>query len=684
MSITVVGSVITRRGTDVSKAAPITYFDNVVLPNYNTFQDVDQAMKDMSLLTQVFTDPLTSNTVKNALRERLISFTLQVITDGQIYIDSTSTGPFFADNVLRLANTTTGLGTTSRQNLFKAMLALITKVNENSAASNTCFDSISTTKFLTALSLLLNSVNTTTFDPVIGGDFSTFISTVQNCFQRTLVCNQSPISITSSSLVASFGISAIYPNTSQRLCGVTVPDLSDALSVADDAGCIKYSCGIYTKSKTLVSSIGNLLDMSDTIVELSFKGADDQIWSLNYTNSSSSSNAAISIPIPLATNFLQQNNLTSFNISSQSNDTNRPTCTFIESLNSTTSPDWSEDGCELVTLNATYAVCSCTHLTAFAIGVKQAQVPIILNATSTTSNSIPASVSPTTEANQPSNTTPSAVPNPGSLDGSQPAALNLYVVIGGSVGGILLLVGLAALAWIIYKKNKTNVVGGLSNIPALEDHPELEDSLEQTIEDDSSDTVDYHAIQIQGKEQKPLIDDSASKSDAESKASDLSVDSLAMLQAHSSREDLKQSPSTIAAPIQIEPSDSSEPTSVSETNSEMKFTTLPGSIDDSVEGKSPDELKNLAGSPQSPLLIQSPQSPISPLSPQSPQSPPLNIGSMESIAESPSTSSPTNNKWWSSQNSGNRDGQQRKVYPEMHKPKRKAGSAMPNTWPMDI
>ncbi|KAJ3414988.1 hypothetical protein HDV05_005819, partial [Chytridiales sp. JEL 0842] len=684
MSITVIGSISLRRSVaSVSSAASISYFDNTVLPTYTTFRDTIQAIKELALLSQVLSDPLTSTAVKSALRDRLITFTSTLVNDGNVVMDTTSTAPFFADSILQLANTTsTAIDVTTTRDLFKILVAIITGVKEN---SDTCLDLASSNKMLLALSLVLQSSNVTSYDADISANINSFVAAFEECMQRTLACNQLPVGISSSQVQLNLGMISLARNSDQKFCGITVPDTTAALPVAGQSGCIKYSCGVSSNSKMIVSTTGQLIDISEALVDLKFRGDNNDVWPLNYTTSGSS--ARVIIPVPITTTFLQQNSLTGYTPSRKDRFSREPVCAFIdESVPGTTS--WSTDGCELVAFNTTVALCSCTHLTTFAIGVIPSTfVPV----TSSVGGSVDAdgwsvaepSSGTSTTISGTSTTTTSATSSPTGTGGDT-SGPSMAVIIGASIGGVAGACLLAGAGYIYFKKRqKVNVVGGLANIPALKESTlELEDSLEGG--GDDFDTIDYHAIQP--RKNAPILEDFASEHSANDAAQvDKDIEVIHIDDAPNVK---KSAPNLVTEPqnadegpvfsddfaarIALKKSQASLANRQQQdvklaSNASLVQKGADVSKEVSIDIDAPTSANQTAGTPTVDGGLKSVLQSQSHLSSQSKLASSVNQ-SVSSLAKGKFTI----------------NAKSRKVYPEIPKSKRKAPSAAPGIWPMDI
>ncbi|KAJ3409231.1 hypothetical protein HDV05_004547, partial [Chytridiales sp. JEL 0842] len=425
ISITVNAASLRRR--DYTTAPSYTYFNNTVLANYNTYKDVDQVMLDISVLIQVVMSPSTAADLADALRSGLINLVRQIIVTDGLTINALSTGPFFAETMLKLSSA--NLDSTLRPLVFTVLSNIMNQVNTATKTTGDCMGTEYAGKIIQTLSVLLDGMTEdSSYDSSIGDGFEALKRNYEECVHRTMACNQAPLTVTSSSLEMSLGVIPVNSTTS-TLCGVQVSDTTVLDSLTDASGCIRYSCGKTSKQKAVIASTGEgtLTDKADVVVTLDFKDTNNNIAPISY---SPTSTARVKVPITVTLAFLQKYGLENYNPTV--NYTNFPVCAHVKDFES----EWATDGCRLLSLSNTLAICECTHLTSFTLGIASAaaiEMEGNSNITSTATGTTPTPTPTSPDASE----TPTTIPNPVLDLTVVTEGISIYVIAGAAGGAVV-------------------------------------------------------------------------------------------------------------------------------------------------------------------------------------------------------------------------------------------------------
>ncbi|KAJ3210339.1 hypothetical protein HDU82_008330 [Entophlyctis luteolus] len=301
--------------------------------NTHNSQDAAQAIGSVALLV----DP------KSPDFETILGFIGMFATD--IYIDTTSTGPFLAS----ILQTISGANYSLPASVFSDVVDLVQNIINQITVSGLSQSPVSCVNVLAAESLFLvldQLMGSSTTLPFTNAErqqsisqFEQSLQTLGTCFSRNKDAEEYPFSFTSAYLTRQIGVA--FTDTNSTFCTFNV----GAYAAATNDTTISYNCGTQPP-KDFPAASGNI-------------AAVDLVHDLTLGSVSSENKVEVSqttFDLQVTADFQDQYGLGS------------AVCTFYN----TTTGAWSTEGCSVTAVSSNGVVsCSCNHLTAFAVGASQ-------------------------------------------------------------------------------------------------------------------------------------------------------------------------------------------------------------------------------------------------------------------------------------------------------------------------
>lgn len=202
---------------------------------------------------------------------------------------------------------------------------------------------------------MLHALNPILENPRSGASASFVVheikTVIETCLQREMVCGSPPFRLSTPRLDIELGmVESGDAGRLGNLCGFEVPSL---LGISPTT-CLGYRCAAFKSNLMRNGSV-------DTLAwELAFRNQ-TQVLAPAFRS------RAVNFTLPLSAEF-----------SRRVQKGGRPQCVWYEREANATASRWSAAGCAVLRFNRTHVVCSCTHLTEFAVMVPELRRPLRL------------------------------------------------------------------------------------------------------------------------------------------------------------------------------------------------------------------------------------------------------------------------------------------------------------------
>ncbi|KAJ3099480.1 hypothetical protein HDU97_003017 [Phlyctochytrium planicorne] len=358
--------VVKRRQVNatVSSSVPISHLQDVVIPAFNNFKDVNAAMTAISVLTATLYDDSYSVMAKADLGVNLLAFLDTLLTSGMLYITETLHGPALISNLFGIVNSTTMNSSSifSTVQYERATLELQTVVKAimiNIRGTGNCISEENISTLLSTLSLIMKSVSE--YRASIGTTLLTLLHSVKSCYFASLSCGDESKRFMNVEFNIQFGFERAT-DSSKQVCNVSF-NTTALQPYEDDRGCFRYLCGDYANivlahndsASPYISTnpAGQLIDIVD-------RNGDSVIWP-------NSTDFNIIVTLEFSTELA-----TSISALSDVERMSQVACSIVRSVqdeSGITLSQWDVSGCILKGLNATSATCGCMRPGSIAVGI---------------------------------------------------------------------------------------------------------------------------------------------------------------------------------------------------------------------------------------------------------------------------------------------------------------------------
>ncbi|KAJ3106672.1 hypothetical protein HDU97_005824 [Phlyctochytrium planicorne] len=367
-------SVQRRQGNaTVSSSIALSYLNDVVIPNFNSFGDANAALTSMSSLSMALYDETYPEMSKVDLRSGLLSFFETVVSSGLLYITDQLYGPVLLSTLLSIVNSTSAESSTAFtagqiDDISSLTQTIVTELISNVRGTGRCIGQDLLGQTFTIISQIWDMLGS--FDSSLYEAFWTIMDVIESCYFDSFLCGDVGQKFANRLFKFQFGLDRITTE-SKQLCEVDFNSTS-LYSFQDERGCLRYVCGSWNQIP--------LLHNTSTSPYVSMNEVGNFVQLLN-RNANQNSSIFATATIAFESGF-------SSNISALPlNELNSRMACGVAMVSNLTM-EWNLEACTLVSSNDTAAICSCSETGVFVVGLTPASDSVTFYPSSTSTGKL--------------------------------------------------------------------------------------------------------------------------------------------------------------------------------------------------------------------------------------------------------------------------------------------------------